>query len=461
MQERQHIEQLEAENARLRADLNAFQRSRFWLATKPLRALTGLAKKLLGRKHVPVAQANLTEEAPSGENNLLRDKGNGNLPVRKMPWETGLCERIAAAEADLAAGRRVALYLYEQADASTFRYRVYNVCKALEQSDIWRGAYFFRDELYEIEPLIERCGAVTVVRVRWNPALQRIVDLAREHYVPILFDVDDLVFDMAYMPLVTTILNIPTHHEYNLDVWVSHIARVELTAGFADGFTTTNEYLGDILHKKFGREVRIVPNALNREQIDASAEAVRHQRRNERFTIGYFSGTATHVNDFNVAAPELARLLAEHPDMVLKVVGFMEFPPCMAPFIESGQVVLQPLVDFIELQRLIAEVDVNIVPLVDNLFTNCKSELKYFEAAIVDTLTAATPTYAYRNAITHMENGLLCREGEWRSAIEAIYQNRIPAAEIVARAHSHAVQTYYGAPFLRAIEDALDYFSHR
>ncbi len=59
----------------------------------------------------------------------------------------------------------------------------------------------------------------------------------------------------------------------------------------------------------------------------------------------------------------------------------MEFPEEMQPFIEEGRITFAPFVDFVELQRLIAEVDVNIFPLVQNTFTNCKSQLKFFEAA--------------------------------------------------------------------------------
>ena len=57
-----------------------------------------------------------------------------------------------------------------------------------------------------------------------------------------------------------------------------------------------------------------------------------------------------------------------------------------------GRVVREPFVDFIELQRKIAEVDVNLVPLVNNEFSNCKSELKFYEASIVGTVTCAAPS---------------------------------------------------------------------
>ena len=64
-----------------------------------------------------------------------------------------------------------------------------------------------------------------------------------------------------------------------------------------------------------------------------------------------------------------------------------------------------PLQDFMNFQRLIAEVEINIAPLQDNTFTNCKSELKFFEAAICGTLTLATPTFSFRNSIVHGTTG--------------------------------------------------------
>ena len=47
------------------------------------------------------------------------------------------------------------------------------------------------------------------------------------------------------------------------------------------------------------------------------------------------------------------------------------------------------------LQRSIAEVEVNIAPLQHHVFTACKSELKYFEAAAVGTWTVASATPAF------------------------------------------------------------------
>ena len=86
-----------------------------------------------------------------------------------------------------------------------------------------------------------------------------------------------------------------------------------------------------------------------------------------------------------------------------------------------GLHVTKPFQTFTDLQVEQAKVDLNIVPLVNNQFSNCKSELKYFETAIVGTITCATPTYTYRQAITHGDNGYLCEAGEWLPVFEKIY----------------------------------------
>jgi len=39
-------------------------------------------------------------------------------------------------------------------------------------------------------------------------------------------------------------------------------------------------------------------------------------------------------------------------------------------------------------------VEIVIAPLQENVFTNCKSELKYFEAAIVGTIPSYSPKRA-------------------------------------------------------------------
>ena len=103
--------------------------------------------------------------------------------------------------------------------------------------------------------------------------------------------------------------------------------------------------------------------------------------------------------------------------MKLRIVGFLGVTGGIEKF--GSRVELYPLQDPINLQRLIAEVEINISPLQNNLFTNCKSELKYFEAAITGTITVATPTYSFSRAIVDGENGFLAKAFDWEDKLRA------------------------------------------
>jgi hypothetical protein len=128
---------------------------------------------------------------------------------------------------------------------------------------------------------------------------------------------------------------------------------------------------------------------------------------------------------------------------VVRVVGFLE--PRGELLRHRDRLETYPLQDFLNLQRLLAEVEVNIVPLQDNLFTNCKSELKYFEAAICGTLTIASPTFVFRRAITDGETGFLACAHEWEAKLQvaiATLEEPDGSAAIAERALHHAESVY-------------------
>ncbi len=390
-----------------------------------------------------------------------------DIPKDRAPWEIPLEQRLQILRDALAKKKRVALLLYELADTSTFRYRGYNMLQHTLKSDQWQSVYFFLNEAETVLELLTLIHLIVIIRVRWVHALDQIIHRAKALGKKVLFDVDDLIFSIDHLAMVTNTLNVHFGSERDYEFWFACISRMGFSASKADGFIATNDYLGRQLTEKFAKPYRIISNSLNQEQLAVSAACAKEKarllakgaRRNRPFTIGYFSGTPSHLNDFKEVAAEIAALLDKHRDMRLKVVGFMEFPSILEKAIRKEQVFYTPLVDFLELQRLVAEVDVNIVPLVENTFTNCKSELKFFEAAIVDTPTIATPTFTYARCIRDGENGFLCRPGKWFETIEGIYQNQTDIPSLIRNAHADALAQYAGKEILRQIETCYSEFA--
>jgi glycosyltransferase involved in cell wall biosynthesis len=386
--------------------------------------------------------------------------GDAALPY-EPPWNAGFEQRLAAVYTSRPCK---AIWLYEQPDTSTFRYRVFNVVESLAADPKARiaAAWFTEREIPLIEDLVEAVDVVVVCRMRYSAALARLVARAKAAGARVLFDCDDLVFDTRYVHLIVESLDEDVSKAAIWETWFGWVGRIEASMRLCDGGIATNPYLAERLFDALGgKRVGVIPNFLNRQQQEASVALLETKQksawaRDARVTIGYFSGSPSHNHDFEIAVPALARLLESNSRVDLRVVGFPG--PMGALSAYAGRIELIPLQDFINLQRMIAAVEVNIVPLQDNTFTNCKSELKFFEAAAVGTWTVATPTSTYGAAISHGETGLLAHAHEWDDRLQkavALAQNARDYAAAAERAARVAFSRYGWDLFSDCIVDAL------
>lgn len=325
----------------------------------------------------------------------------------------------------LARGSPRAAYFYEKPDTSTFRYRVYNVWQSLaaEAPGGPSASWFHSGDLDRIERILEQCDVLVLCRAHYSDQINRMVTRARARGRRVLFDVDDLVFDQGFVHTVMDTLEVNFGPD-DWQFWFGDIGRLGATMRLCDGALVTNPYLAARAEAFLGKPARIIPNYLNREQMELSAAVWRAKERSEwardgRIHLGYFSGTPTHNRDFALIAGPLAQLMDEDERLVLRVVGFLDG---LGPELKRHRRRIEaiPLQDFLNLQREIGQVEVNLVPLQDNVFTNCKSELKWFEAAAVGSVTVAAPTYTFRHVIRHGENGWLAPAWAWEEVLRGV-----------------------------------------
>jgi glycosyltransferase involved in cell wall biosynthesis len=371
------------------------------------------------------------------------------------PWTQPVEDRVRALLRR--ADHRVA-YLYERPDTSTFRYRIYNMVQALEDDPGIAASWFTRLEIPRLLPLLDRCDSLVVCRTRYCEQVAHLLAYAHSRGVTTIFDCDDLVFDPNYVHLVLHTLDQPLFPQA-WDHWFAMVGRLNATLRLCERAIVTNDFLaGRMRACAPDKDVRVVPNFLDREQLDVSLrlhEAKRNSgfARDDRIHIGYFSGTPTHSRDFAIISDALVELLRSDPRVVLRLVGFLDPGSAFAEF--SDRIERFPLQDFLNLQRLIAGVEFNVVPLQQNDFTNSKSELKYFEAAIVGTVTLASPTFAFRNAIRDGENGYLVPSFDWLGALRTAIETAETYPAMAQRAYTDARARYSPKAMARLIRDAL------
>ncbi|HEY5108260.1 MAG TPA: glycosyltransferase [Acidimicrobiales bacterium] len=339
------------------------------------------------------------------------------------PWDVPFALRRSWLEG---AGHTVA-YLYELEDTSTFRYRVFNMVESLRSDPgaATSASWFTRREYRTDQSFIDRCDTLVICRTRYDDAVARLVERARARGVTVLFDVDDFVIDPHYTHFILDALGVSPEEDEHWDYWFSYIGRLRATLDLCDGAIATNRTLADRIERATGGlPCGVIPNFLNRRQTEVSdlvrgVKRANGHRRDGRVLMGYLSGSPTHARDFELASPALADAMRRHEDLDLRIVGFMEMNSHLEPF--AGRIERVPLQDYCNLQRMTAACEFCLVPLAVNHFTECKSELKFFEAGIVGCPVVATPTPAYADAITDGVDGLLAATYDWPDKVEAAY----------------------------------------
>jgi glycosyltransferase involved in cell wall biosynthesis len=373
-------------------------------------------------------------------------------PTPAEPWDGNLAERLAL----LRDGTIRVGYFYEVPESGSFRYRAYNMAQALNSySSHYSGSYFFLSDIPLIEDFTDYVDVLVLVRFRFSGPLGRLIDTFRREGKPVLFDIDDLIFDVTHTPLVASSLNFGMEPGLVLDNWYALTSRLGHTLSLCDATITTTPTLATEATRIAGTPSFVIPNFLNNEQREASsgirAEAA---TTNASFTLGYFSGSKSHALDFAVASPGIRHFLLAHPNARLVIAGILDLPQELESL--EAQIDRLPFMDYVSLQRAISSVDLNIVPLQESQFTDSKSELKYFEAAAVGTPTIASPTEVFRRVLTPGHNGWVAGADEWAHQLTQLANLEAGEMQRVAEvARDDALATYTGEAQFQAIEQIM------
>jgi glycosyltransferase involved in cell wall biosynthesis len=256
----------------------------------------------------------------------------------------------------------------------------------------------------------------------------------------VLFDIDDLVFDTRFATLVASNLGYALEEE-ELNQWTAFISNIGTALKASDGVITSTAYLGGLIRDFTNQNVYVSSNTFNDAQRDVSEKVQRAEPNSRGIRLGYFSGSHSHSLDFAIIKSQLAAFLRESSSSTLTIAGHLALPSDFSEF--GKRITTLPFMDFLDMQKALAAIDLNLVPLQDGPFTWSKSELKYFEAALVRTPTLASATPVFRKAITQGRNGYLATGTEWLSTLRTIAsRGHEELASVGAQAQHHALTAY-------------------
>lgn len=326
------------------------------------------------------------------------------------------------------------------------RYRVEHFREKLQWQGIGSDFYMLHEadnlnlSLYS-DIVVYRCSDVERVSI--------LVRRAEESGIDIYYDIDDFIFDYSAIDN----LDFLQDSEYS-DFRQKSEATRDCMKKIHNIIVSTDQ-LKVAVGKTFpDKNVYVNRNCASLEMYILSERAIQNVVKHEdRFVIGYFSGSGTHNRDFELIAPVILEIMKDNKKVHLLIVGCMKLPECFDEY--CGRIEKKPFMDWRDLPGCIASVDLNIQPLQDTFFHSCKSENKWMEAALVSVPTIASYNEELAQIIQQGEDGFLCRDqDEWKTQIEAMIDDPGLANKIGQHAHDRVLREYL------SVQHPFDGFQH-
>jgi glycosyltransferase involved in cell wall biosynthesis len=382
--------ELRTEIGALMASIREYKTSTSWLVTRPLRWLG----RLWGR---------------------LRQGGRG-----ESRGDEGGIQSIMSNDIKPGAARTQpdVLFIIGCWEGESKRYRVYNLIEGLTNWGYTADSVDFGQCGVIIERKILPKVAV-FFRAPFDPSSSAtaVLEYFRQNGVHTVFDVDDYVFEPKIIDTIAGVAALGPQGRRDYE-WGVRAYRSMLFC--CDSATVTTRYLAERM-EKLGRDVAVVPNTVNAAQKQRASQILSSPREvGDTVRICYFSGSKTHARDFQEAEAAVQAILRKNRNVIFRLVGLLDLDSSWDAFAE--RIERSGLIAPLDMLDSLAECSINLAPLEeDNAFCEGKSELKFFEAALVQVPTVASRTVTYADAIRDGIDGYLASGSqEWEAKLQAL-----------------------------------------
>lgn len=277
-------------------------------------------------------------------------------------------------------------------------------------------------------------------RCPWREEFDGFFKEAKKRNKTLIYTVDDLVIDTKYTNNLPVIKEMNDQDKKLYDSGVNGHKKVMEHCEYA--IVTTTQLAKEIKKYKNIKDVFINKNTMSEEMIFCSNKAIEKvKKENEKVIIGYFSGTATHNEDFKIVAPALVEILNKYDNTYVKLTGRVDAPDQLKT--HEDRIIYAPYVDWRKLPFELRECDITLAPLVDTIFNRAKSEIKWAESSLVGVPVVASDVGAFKENIPDGAGLLVNNTPEsWFWAIDSLVENEKLRKKIGAKSREFVLENY-------------------
>jgi glycosyltransferase involved in cell wall biosynthesis len=322
-------------------------------------------------------------------------------------------------------------------------YRIEQKAFQFEEAQIPVRIFSHSDVQGFMDSLIGARSAI-FYRVAAVPHILRAILHANSMDLPTFYEIDDLIFDAKHYP--------DPYDSFEGQISATEYAGLQfgvplfryamaMCKGSIASTPALAERMKAITATPSGIVIRNGLDERNDPAIVMGANPVR--RTDGRVRIFYGSGTKAHNADFNrLLGPALLDLMRRYPHVDLVIAGHLKVMAEIA--VMEDRILFYPFTpDIIAYWSILAGCDINLAVLEKGIVADCKSEIKWLEAAILQIPSVVSGTKTYREILNDGEDGFIADTPEqWRAILERLIGNPELRAAVGARARAKALTNY-------------------
>ncbi len=312
------------------------------------------------------------------------------------------------------------------------------------------------DEVEDFISALPGCDVAIVYRAPALPKVVRALEYARRLGVPLIYEIDDLIFDPAHFPEPFETyggeISREQHWGLQLDPPLFRAAMALCDRGIA----STEDLARHMRPVVRSGVVDVVPNGLDSHNVAWLDAPPARVRLNDEILIFYGSGTKAHNSDFvELAGPALRTVLCETPQARLILAGHLQTEGLFAG-LEAQVSRLAWTGDLQAYAAALAEADINLAVLRRTPSTDGKSEIKWLEAAVLGVPSIVSDTAAYREVLTPEVDVLFAADAQgWTDTLRRMVADAELRARLTRGARALARERYAPGPVAARLEATL------
>jgi glycosyltransferase involved in cell wall biosynthesis len=412
------LQQTQAELAAANATIAWMHTSKFWKLRSQALKLKTIVKKIANKDWQPFTPAPaITATSIDSTTSLQKDLPSISLPpsIPEIP---------------------TVLLIVESRLPQCLRYRVQQKIEQLQAINYEVRCIPWTEYNTALKQL-HFCHVVIFYRVPAYPEVVRTIEYAKHLRKITLFDVDDLIFERDTL----------SEKVDSFRGQLSESERAELLKGtvlYREALSLCHYAIASTpaLAKKMGEVVGSTNTFVHRNAIDAVInkylEFPLPKLPRDYVSIFYGSGTRTHDGDFAIVAPALVQILEKYDRVRLTIIGYLTLPDSLTPYSDRIDRI-QNLLSIESYLEFLSQADINIAPLEEGIFADCKSEIKWLEAAMLKIPSIVTATQTYLEVLEDGVDALIVRtQQDWFNKLDFLVSNPELRQAIAENAYTKA-----------------------